>query len=229
MKRNLTTLALLIAVAIPAASQAMPMQPGPYVTGFIGVTMPRRSDNVTTTDFSTTPISTFSERTRFDPGVYIGGAGGFDFGFIRLEGELSYKEADINSIKDNTGGNQYRDIDGNLGALAFMTNAFFDFHNYTPVTPYVGAGIGFATLHLDDTYATDKNGVRQHMYPRDDSTVFAYQVGAGLNIDLTRRYSLDLGYRYFNTDWANFSRHQLDTSSIRFESHNAAVGFRIKF
>jgi opacity protein-like surface antigen len=185
--------------------------------------MPRRNDDVTTTGFSTTPNQT-NERARFDPGVYIGGAGGFDFGFLRLEGELSYKEADINSITDNTGARQYRDIDGNLGALAFMTNAFFDFHNYTPVTPYVGVGIGFATLHMSNTYAT--NGL---MYPRDDDTVFAYQLGAGLDIAFNRRFSLDLGYRYFNTDWASFSRNSLTTSGVRFESHNATVGFRTKF
>jgi opacity protein-like surface antigen len=228
MKRALTTLALLIVVALPDISQAMPMMPGPYVTGFIGATMPRRNDDVTTTDFFSTSNPVYNERTRFDPGVYVGGAGGFDFGFIRLEGELSYKEADIKSITDNTGVNQYHNIDGNLGALAFMTNAFFDFHNYTPVTPYVGVGIGFAVLNLSNTFAFNGNQ-RPLMYPRDNDAVFAYQVGAGLDIALNRRFSLDLGYRYFNTDWASFSGNSLTTTGIRFESHNATVGFRTKF
>jgi len=227
MKRALTTLALLIVVALPDISQAMPMRPGPYVTGFIGATVPRRNDDVTTTDFSSN--QTFNERIGFDPGVYVGGAGGFDFGFLRLEGELSYKEADLKSITDNTGANQYRDINGNLGALAFMANAFFDFHNYTPVTPYVGGGVGFASLQLTNTFATDANNQRLLMYPRDNDTVFAYQVGAGLDIAINRLFSLDLGYRYFNTDWASFSRNSLTSSGIRFESHNATVGFRTKF
>ena len=229
MKRALTTLALLIVVALPEISQAMPMWPGPYVTGFIGATLHRRNDNVTTTDFSTTPNSTFNEQVRFDPGVYVGGAAGFDFGFLRMEGEISYKEADIKSITDNTGVNQYRDVDGNLGALAFMANAFFDFHNYTPVTPYVGGGIGFATVHMTDTFATNASNQRLLMYPRDDDAVFAYQVGAGLDVALNRRFSLDLGYRYFNTDWAGFSRNLLATSGVRFESHNLTIGFRTKF
>jgi opacity protein-like surface antigen len=203
------------------------MRPGPYVTGFIGATVPRRNDDVTTTDFSSN--QTFNERIGFDPGVYVGGAGGFDFGFLRLEGELSYKEADLKSITDNTGANQYRDINGNLGALAFMANAFFDFHNYTPVTPYVGGGVGFASLQLTNTFATDANNQRLLMYPRDNDTVFAYQVGAGLDIAINRLFSLDLGYRYFNTDWASFSRNSLTSSGIRFESHNATVGFRTKF
>jgi opacity protein-like surface antigen len=226
MKRALTTLALLIAVALPAVSQATPMQMGPYVTGFLGVTVPSDTD-VTTTDYAAG--QTYNERVRFNPGVSIGGAGGFDFGFLRLEGELSYKEADIKSITDKTGGNQYRDIDGNLGALAFMANAFFDIHNATPVTPYVGGGIGFATLHIDNIYATDSSNARNLKYPRDDDTVFAYQVGAGLDIAINRRYSLDLGYRYFITDRAHFSRHDLDSNGIRFESNNVTVGFKVKF
>jgi len=231
MKKAMTIIALLVAVALPDLSQAQPMsmQPRPYLAGFIGATMPRRNENVTTTDFSTIPSQTFDEKTRFDPGLYIGGAGGFDFGFLRLEEEISYKEADINSITDNTGVNQYRDIDGNLQALAFMTNVFFDFHNYSPVTPYVGGGVGVARLHLSNTFATDAGNQRLLMYPRDDDTVFAYQVGAGLGIAINRRLSIDLGYRYFNTDWANFSRNSLTTSGVRFESHNATIGFRTRF
>jgi len=227
MKRALTTLALIIAIAIPAASQAAPMRPGPYVTGFLGITVPKDTD-ATGTDFSPTG-GQFNERIGFDPGVYVGGAGGFDFGFLRLEGELSYKEADIKSVTDQTGTNQYRAVDGNLGALAFMVNAFFDIHNETPVTPYVGGGIGFATLHLTDTFATNAGNQRVFLYPKDDDTVFAYQVGAGLDIALNRRYSLDLGYRYFNTDRATFNGDLVTSSGIRFESHNAMVGFRMKF
>lgn len=225
MKKTLTTLALLIAVAVPAASQAAPMRPGPYVTGFLGITVPRSTDSSTTDFFNNT---TSDERIEFDPGIYVGGAGGYDFGFMRLEGELSYKQADIKSITDNAGGGQFRNIDGSLGALAFMANAFFDIHNDTPVTPYLGGGIGFASLYMTDTFATSGTS-RLHMYPQDNDTVFAYQVGAGLGIALNRRYSLDLGYRYFNTDRASFNGDLLTTSGIRFESHNAMVGFRAKF
>jgi opacity protein-like surface antigen len=226
MKRALSALVLIMAVAVPAASQAMPMRPAPYVSGFLGVTLPRDTD-VTTTNFA--PGGSPDQRIGLDPGFNVGVATGFDFGYLRLEGEFSYKEADIKSITDKAGVAQFRDVDGTLSAAAFLVNAFFDIHNDTPVTPYVGGGVGVATVHITDTFATNASNQRVRMYPQDDQTVFAYQVGAGIGIALNRRYSLDVGYRYFNTDKANFSGDQLTASGIRFESHNATVGFRMTF
>ena len=226
MKRTLTILALAIAVALPAASQAMPMRPAPYFSGFLGVAVPKDTD---VTLNNTGSGVTFDQRIGLDPGIYFGGAGGFDFGFIRLEGEFSYKQSNIKSITDKSGADQFRDVDGKLSLMAFLFNAFFDFHNYSPVTPYMGGGIGFATLHMGNTFATNNANQTFLMYPQDDDTVFAYQVGTGLDIALTRRYSLDVGYRYFNTDTASFSGHQLTAGGIRFESHNALVGFKMKF
>ncbi|GFE61815.1 outer membrane protein [Geobacter sp. AOG2] len=224
MRRTLTTLALLIAVAIPAVSQATPMRPGPYVTGFLGITVPKAA-NASGVDYTSTPATDFQERIEFDPGVYIGGTGGFDFGFLRLEGELSYKHAEISTITGSNG-SQLTNPDGSLGALAFMGNAFVDLHNDSPVTPYLGGGIGFATLHLSDTYGGAQHGL---LYSAADDTVFAYQVGAGMDFAINRRYSLDLGYRYFNTDKANFNGDWVTAHGIKFESHNVAVGFKVKF
>jgi opacity protein-like surface antigen len=110
-----------------------------------------------------------------------------------------------------------------------MANGFIDLHNDTPVTPYVGGGIGFAALHLTDTH---DNFTGDRLYREDDATVFAYQAGAGLDIALNRRVSLDLGYRYFGTSKAEFdSNNQLNSSTaeMRYESHNMAVGVKFKF
>lgn len=227
MKRTLTTLALIIAVAIPAVSQAAPMRPGPYVSGFLGLSV-AKDTNITTIGTDQNGRSPILDQVEFDPGINVGGTGGFDFGFVRLEGELSYKHAEINKISDAYTGQQYSNSNGSLGALAFLGNAFVDLHNQTPVTPYLGGGIGFAVLHISDTYATIGN-TRQQFYSDDDDTVFAYQVGGGVDVALNRRFSLDIGYRYFATDKAHFSRGISDSSGVKFESHNAAVGFRMKF
>lgn len=228
MKKALTTLALFIAVAIPAASQAAPMRPGPYVSGFLGLSVPKDT-SITTIGTDQNGSSPIRDQVEFDPGINIGGTGGYDFGFVRLEGELSYKHSEINKISDGYTGEQYGNPDGSLGALAFMGNAFVDLHNASPVTPYLGGGIGFAVLHISDTYATIGNAPRSQFYSDDDDTVFAYQVGAGVDVAINRRFSIDIGYRYFATDKAHFSRGISDSSGVKFESHNAAVGFRVKF
>ena len=106
MKKNCIVLATIAALAIPAASQAIPVRPGPYVSGFIGVSAVANT-NVTSTDYSTTPVTSINDRVEFDPSINIGGTGGFDFGVVRLEGEVSYKHGEISTVNDQTNGVRY--------------------------------------------------------------------------------------------------------------------------
>lgn len=226
--RKLIIISSALLLALPAISSAAP-HAGPYVSGFIGVSVPRDS-NVTTDDFNSS--TTYRDQIELDPGINIGGTGGYDFGYLRLEGEISYKYSEINSITDQRDNYRFRNPDGNLGVAAFMANAFFDLHNESRVTPYLGGGIGFASLHLSDTRGTDTRGgafSRPRLYDEGDDTVFAYQAGAGVEIALNRRFSLDVGYRYFGTDTATFNKNSIWVNSLKFESHNAAVGFRVTF
>jgi opacity protein-like surface antigen len=224
MKTYLTTVFTLLIFAIPSLSLAAAGRPGPYISGFLGTSFAR---DTTVSGFdNSTPIGTsFSDQVSFDPGVYVGGTGGYDFGFLRLEGELSYRHANLDTVTEN--GVRFRSVDGNLGAFATMFNMFLDLHNPSPVTPYLGGGVGFATLHLSDTTGVN-NAARFRLYDDSNDTVFAYQVGAGVDVALNSRFSLDLGYRYFITDKANLDGDFI-SSSLRFESHNAMVGFKVKF
>jgi len=223
--RNLLIISSAMLLSLPAICSAEQPKAGPYVSGFIGVSIPRDS-SVTTDDYNTP--ATYQDEVEFDPGINIGGTGGYDFGYFRFEGEISYRNSEISSITDQNGV-KYRRADGNLGVAAFMTNAFFDLHNASRVTPYLGGGIGFATLQLSDTYGTDQTSARWRLYDEGDDTVFAYQVGAGVDIAINRRFSLDLGYRYFGTDTAKINEDSAWVNSLKFESHNVAVGFRVNF
>jgi opacity protein-like surface antigen len=66
------------------------------------------------------------------------------------------------------------------------------------------------------------------LYDESNDNVFAAQVGAGMDIAINSRYSLDIGYRYFITDKAKLEG-DFTSSNLRFESHNAMVGFKFKF
>src|SRR6266702_7097745 len=110
MKIRLNLIAILMTLTIPAISMATPARPGGYFSGFIGASVASDS-NVTTDDFLTS--ATFNDRVEFDPGINIGMTGGYDFGMIRLEGELSYKNSNIKSITDKSDGFRFRNVDGN--------------------------------------------------------------------------------------------------------------------
>jgi opacity protein-like surface antigen len=224
MKTYLIAIATLVTFSIPSLSQAAG-RPGPYFSGFLGTSF-ATDTTVSSFDNSTPFGTTFSDRVSFDPGVYVGGTGGYDFGFLRLEGELSYRHAGIDTVTD-VNGSRFRNVDGDVGVFATMFNAYFDMQNPSRVTPYLGGGIGFATVHISDTTGFNNSG-KVFLYDRSSDTVFAYQVGAGMDIALTNRYSLDVGYRYFKTEKATLDGDFI-TSELRFESHNAMVGFKFKF
>ncbi|NOT42730.1 MAG: porin family protein [Alphaproteobacteria bacterium] len=77
--------------------------------------------------------------------------------------------------------------EGNVQTWALMANAWFDLTNDSDFTPYVGGGIGYAISKFDGGAVYD--GVDGN---------FAWQVGAGLNIDVSEDTQIGLGYRYFD-------------------------------
>lgn len=227
MKANIIIISILATLVIPAVSLSAPVRPGGYMSGFIGAAA-IKDTTVTTDDFSGNPP--FSDRVEFDPGINIGMTGGYDFGYFRLEGELSYKHGAMNEITEQSTNYRFRNVDGDLAALAVMFNGFFDLHNDSPVTPYFGGGMGFASVYISDTYGTDtRTASRPLLYEEDVDSVYAYQVGGGVEIALNRALSLDLGYRYFGTSRARFDESWSQSSDLKLNSHNVAVGFRVKF
>lgn len=225
MKNHIIAIITFVTFSIPSISTAADNHPGPYFSAFLGGSFAR---DATVSSFDSFTGGSFSDKVTFNPGIYTGGTGGYDFGFLRLEGELSYRNLGIDTVTNESSGERFRNVDGDLGAFAVMFNAFFDVHNPSPVTPYLGGGIGFATLHLSDTNGFGNVQGFTHLYDDSNDTVFAYQVGAGMGIAITNRYSLDIGYRYFITEKANLDGDFI-SSNFRLESHNAMVGFKFKF
>ena len=227
-RKPLVVSALLCLLAIPAPSFAWQARPGGYMSVFLGASSPQ---DTVATDSEFNPVTTKNAQLRFDPGLNIGGSAGYDFGFLRIEGEMSYKQGEITSVTDQLFGTRYVNVDGHVGALALMMNGFFDLHNDSPVTPYLGGGMGVASLGLSDTRGVDavSGALNNHIFSSDRDNVFAYQMGAGLEVALSRWLSLDLGYRYFGTGTGTLKKDWPDFTNVKLESHNATAGLRLKF
>lgn len=93
-------------------------------------------------------------------------------------------------------------IDGNFSMLAFMANVDYDFDTGSRWVPYIGGGLGVATISIDTETA-------QGTPLADDSdTVFAYQVGAGIGYEFPleegRSVTVSLDWRYFGTQDPTF-------------------------
>ena len=116
-----------------------------------------------------------STNIEYNTGWALGGAfgAGFDSG-LRLENELIYRQASP------------RTAGGDLWALAWMINVWWDARNSSPFTPYFGGGFGLGRGHVASPGPIDNSG-----------SGAAYQVGGGLDYKFDRHLSLDVGYRYF--------------------------------
>lgn len=202
---SLVSVGLLVTVSFAAIT--------PYVGVQLGATLLDDSSS----DYNNLPLSFDIE---YDPGFNVGTTGGVDFGMARVEAELTYRQNDVDSLKAlgtsfSTG--------GDVSALSLMANGFFDIETNSPVTPYIGAGIGFANVSLNDV---TESGT---LFVDDDDTVFAYQFGLGVAFDLSDLLTLDLGYRYFATLDPEFTDVDGDTFESEYGGHNLDVGLRIKF
>ncbi len=103
------------------------------------------------------------------------------------------------------GTNEYQaDIRSWMG----LANAYIDMGNWCGFTPFIGAGIGFATLTVDGMKDVN-NGVDPNSVAYGTShtkTNFAYAFYAGGSFDVTPQVALELTYRYADLGSAQSGR-----------------------
>ena len=107
----------------------------------------------------------------------------------RAELELSRAFNGIDNFTFNNGGvNHYPG--GSINQTYALANVWYDFSSHGNFTPYVGGGLGAGWA---DGYL--KMGGFGGSITATSSTALAFQLGMGVNVNLTDRMSLDLSYR----------------------------------
>lgn len=179
-------MALMAAPAIAGDGQA-------YIEADVGAMLSLDTDVVD--GVSSTP-NDIGYKTGYDAGGIVG----YDFGPVRLEGEVSYRRA---SAKDVTGdffesetestGFGTRDASGPGAALSGMANVLLDIGKDGGTQAFVGGGIGIARVSLR---ADDGNS----FYVDDKDTGFAWQLLAGVRTPVSDNLALGVKYRFFNVE-----------------------------
>ena len=132
---------------------------------------------------------------------------------IRLEGEVSYRNAKIDSA-DVSGTSLASD--GSNHTLLAMANVYYDFNlNWKNITPFVTAGIGVASHDISFPGGGGLPAVSGR------STGLAYQAGAGLIYRVSPTLAFTGDYKYLTTS-------DIDTGSYRadYHSHEVRVGLQ---
>jgi len=179
--------------------------------------------------------SAISASSSFDTGYVVGGAIGRGFGPWRFEGEVAYRQNDLSELTFISDGGLgvalgigsldglSVNANGDVSALSFMANVFYDFKLASGFNPYIGGGVGVAQVSANNVRVAGFQVVD------DSDTVLAFQAGAGVSYDVQPHAALFLEYRFFRTldpSLADVIGNQFDAE---YQSHSVNAGIRFIF
>lgn len=120
--------------------------------------------------------------------------------WLRFDGTVEYRGSSVFFAEDSyadigfgAGTNEYTaDVESWVG----LANAYIDLVTWRGVTPYVGAGIGLASVKVMGLKDVNVPNNSVAYGEENTETNFAWAIHAGLSYEVTSAVSLDLGYRY---------------------------------
>lgn len=198
MKIKALLAGLLLVVSTTSALAA-----GPYVGASGGVSIVHDGD-ITVSGLGTVTAE-------YDTGYGFNVSAGYAMEPLRFEFEFGYKNADMDKLSGPGGTATVPDTE--ITVLSYMVNALYDINIKSPITPYVGAGIGLL------------NGELKEQGTKDDDTEFGYQIIVGAAYKVNRNLALDLSYRFQGAP-SDFSKNGV---SIEYNSSNIMAGLRYNF
>jgi OmpA-OmpF porin, OOP family len=160
-----------------------------------------------------------------DKGYDFDGIIGYDFGGFRLESEVGYKKAGVNSYTSSTTtpfgtpvlnapAGTYAGAGGSTSALSFMLNGLLDFGDDDGLSGYVGGGVGVARVKENVSLA--KSGG----FLNDSDTGLAWQAIAGVRAPLSGNWDVGLKYRFFNAPGVDLIDRVGRSVGTRYRSHS---------
>lgn len=214
-KKIFTIIALFLSWLI--STSALAAHTGPYIGGFIG-------GNALMDAESSDALGSFE--LTFKPALQGSAVAGWDvapgnsLGEGRIELEYTRRRNPLDRVRFAEGS---FDGGGDVTADSLLLNFFGVLHGDSRWSPYAGVGIGAARI--------EASGLTVTVGPlgSGSATVFAYQLGAGIDVALTEYLNLDLGYRFFSSARPKFTEANGQTFTMDYASHNAVLGLRVGF
>ncbi len=143
------------------------------------------------------------------------------FSNMRIEAEFGYHYNSIDTVQ--LGAAASATSKGYAKMISYMGNAYYDFHNTSRMTPYIGAGAGVSQVTISKSSGLNLTG--------DNDTVFSYQLLAGIAYKPVTLPNTEwsLGYRYFTATDPKFQVAGGTLSVDDLTAHSAEIGARFRF
>lgn len=212
MKKHFLALFAFIGFMTGTASSVSASCDGPYLAirgGVANHTLGDKDEN----------IATDKKLDIDDNSAMISGALGYRYKYFRVEAEYIYRETSENrkyNVAETPSGRKLvTSHSAEFSSESYMANIYWDISPYTMFTPYVSAGIGITSLEY--TFKMNDSYGNVAKYSEDN---FTWSVGGGLSAQVTTRFNIDLGYRYFDMG-------ELDSGAVH--NHEVYGGLRYTF
>lgn len=189
MKRIIAALALVLTLALPGMAAAEGT--GMYLAPKFLMSIQSTGNTERTDALAGTGVDSYNQFT-------LGGAFalGYDFWpqqMLPLRAEVEFALRGNNEKTWSDGGQYIQEVKGTWNSSTLFANLFWDFHNDSAFTPYVGAGLGLAFNYVGYDF-TDNNG---NKFSADDRfTNCAWNVGAGVAYNFNENFAIDASYRF---------------------------------
>ena len=187
MSNKLLLAASVFAISLSLANAASASCDGPYLAVRGGVTNHSLGDKDEN-------VATDKKLDVDDNAMMFSGAIGYRWGYFRVEAEYVYREdTDASNIKVTPGIHSVfvTQRSAEFSSESYMANVYWDLSPYTMFTPYISGGLGITRLE----YTFKNTGLPNVEYKEDN---FTWSVGAGLSAQVTTRFNIDVGYRYYD-------------------------------
>lgn len=110
--------------------------------------------------------------------------------WLDAEIEMKGTRADLHGLNDN---GLEESVDGDVQALATMGNLWFKVPG--KVSPYAGGGLGLGIERTDMSHSSvSKTAIHE------TKAAFNWQLGTGVQVDMTDNLTLDFGIRHYEGD-----------------------------
>ncbi len=139
-----------------------------------------------------------------DSAVFAGIGAGYQFnsylrGDITGEYRARARHHHVDTFTGSTGPGANLDT-GSVGGYVALANAYVDLGTWYRVTPFIGAGIGMASMTMGKTTDTGFNVASgsSGVAPAKTNTRLAWALHAGASFDLGNNWRAEGAYRYLN-------------------------------
>jgi opacity protein-like surface antigen len=108
--------------------------------------------------------------------------------------------------------------------MTLMFNAYLDGNNYSAATPYLTAGVGISSLKAKPKKTTAQ------IFKGSSGIQMAFNLGAGLQIQLDDDIGVDIAYRYMDFGTLKLAGiNSKDSKKIHLGAHEVLANFLMFF